>query len=63
MDLWEPAHIRCPYCGEELEMTIDSSAGRQRYVEDCHVCCHPIHMTITVDEDGLPVVEARREDE
>ena len=61
MNPW--VHIRCPYCGEELEIAIDSSAGRQRYIEDCHVCCHPIHLSVAVDEHGLPSVEARREDE
>ena len=63
MNSWEPARIRCPYCGELVEMALDASAGRQRYIEDCQVCCHPIHLTIAVDEDGLPSVEARREDE
>ena len=59
----EPVEISCPYCGESLEIAIDSSAGSQHYIEDCHVCCRPIHLTISIDEEGLPSVEARREDE
>ena len=63
MNPWEPVEISCPYCGEPVEITIDSSAGRQQYIEDCHVCCRPIHLTISLDEEGLPTVHPRREDE
>jgi hypothetical protein len=32
----------CAGCGEWNETTVDESAGsRQRYVEDCQVCCKP----------------------
>ena len=63
MNPCEPVRITCPYCGEPLEIAIDSSAGCQHYIEDCQVCCHPMHLRISIDADGLPVVEARREDE
>ena len=63
MNPGEPVEIRCPYCGELLELTIDHSVGRQQYIEDCHVCCHPIHLRVSVNQDGPPSVEARREDE
>ena len=63
MNPWESVHIVCPYCGEPLEIAIDYAAGRQQCIEDCHVCCHPIHLRIAVNEDGLPSVDARREDE
>lgn len=33
---------RCPYCGEEVEITVDPGGGSsQEYVEDCPVCCSP----------------------
>jgi hypothetical protein len=32
----------CAGCGKWNETTVDESAGsRQRYVEDCQVCCKP----------------------
>jgi hypothetical protein len=32
----------CASCGEWNETTVDESSGsRQRYVEDCQVCCKP----------------------
>ena len=63
MQPWEPVHVGCPYCGEPLEIVIDDTAARQQCVEDCRVCCHPIQLRITVDAEGRPSVDARREDE
>lgn len=39
--------IECPYCGETIELVIDSSVEHQRYVEDCSVCCRPIEVEVT----------------
>lgn len=44
--------VQCPYCGELIELVLDASAGDQHYIEDCQVCCRPISVTVTVDEDG-----------
>ena len=34
--------VVCPYCGEEVEITVDPGGGsNQAYVEDCPVCCSP----------------------
>lgn len=48
----ETIAIDCPYCGERYETTVDLSAGSQRYVEDCAVCCRPIEITLRVGDDG-----------
>jgi transposase-like protein len=48
----ETVSIQCPYCGESYEATVDLSAGSQRYVEDCAVCCRPIEVALRVDDDG-----------
>ena len=42
----------CPYCGELIELLIDSSITVQEYIEDCYVCCRPIQVAISVNEDG-----------
>ena len=44
--------IHCPYCGEGYETQVDLSAGSQRYIEDCAVCCKPIEIALRVSEDG-----------
>jgi transcription elongation factor Elf1 len=43
----------CPYCGEEISMVLDLSVGRQTYIEDCEVCCKPIEISFTVEDDDL----------
>ncbi len=44
--------IHCPYCGEAYETIVDPSAGSQRYIEDCAVCCRPIEIALHVGDDG-----------
>ena len=53
--------IECPYCGEVISLLLDTSAGSQRYIEDCHVCCRPITVVLDVDEDGDPLVRVQSE--
>ena len=45
--------FNCPYCGEEISMVLDLSAGGQSYIEDCEVCCRPIEIRYAVEEDEL----------
>ena len=46
----ETKKIRCPYCGERIDVVVDPSAGDyQQYIEDCFVCCRPITLTVTTD--------------
>jgi hypothetical protein len=41
---------------------LDPSAGRrQRYVEDCPVCCAPNEISVEFDEDGEADVTSRLE--
>jgi transcription elongation factor Elf1 len=50
----------CPYCGEQISMVLDSSVGRQTYVEDCEVCCHPIEVSYTIEGDTLAGFRAEK---
>ena len=54
---------RCPYCGEQLSLSVDSSVEFQEYIEDCQVCCRPINVTVQVGDDGDVSVNARRDDD
>jgi hypothetical protein len=53
--------VACPYCGESIELVIDCSVPSQEYVEDCEVCCRPMVLSVSVDEDENISVEARDE--
>jgi hypothetical protein len=63
MDLLETAHIACPYCGEHIEIMVDSSQSSQEYVEDCQVCCSPINIMASFDMDNKLHIEVARENE
>ena len=40
-------------------MVLDTSVKRQTYIEDCEVCCHPIEVRYTVEDDEVYQFEAR----
>ena len=37
---------------------VDPGAEQQSYIEDCYVCCRPIHMLVTIDDEGAVHVVA-----
>lgn len=51
--------FHCPYCGEEISMVLDLSVRRQSYVEDCEVCCNPIEVRYSVQDDALASFDAK----
>ena len=57
------AGLACPYCGESIEIVVDPFVGHQDYIEDCQVCCKPIHLRVSIARDGEPTIEARGEHE
>ena len=45
-----PLSWACAMCGEVNETMFDPSGGmKQRFVEDCSICCHPNVITIRID--------------
>jgi hypothetical protein len=40
-------------------MVLDLSVRRQSYVEDCEVCCKPIEISYSVEDDALFSFEAK----
>lgn len=53
----------CPYCGESLTLLVDASEGDNQYTEDCHVCCRPMVVSVSVDFEGDVFLNVQREDE
>ena len=45
--------VSCPYCCQEISMVHDVSVRHQSYVEDCEVCCNPIEISYSVQDDVL----------
>jgi transcription elongation factor Elf1 len=50
--------FQCPYCWEEISMLLDTSIGKQTYIEDCEVCCNPIEITSEFQNQELIGFEA-----
>ena len=52
----------CAFCGEDNDTLVDPSGGaRQRYTEDCGVCCRPNLITVTLDADGEAQLDVTQE--
>lgn len=63
MNSLESVEVNCPYCGQTIELAIDCSVEEQSYVEDCEVCCQPMTVSVSIDEEGKPDVYVEAEDE
>ena len=63
LDVVQEIGTDCPYCGECISLLVDGSAGEQRYVEDCEVCCKPMVVCCSIAADGGLSVVTRHEDE
>jgi hypothetical protein len=44
--------FQCPYCWETISMLLDSSVSAS-YVEDCEVCCNPIEVDFSFENNVL----------
>lgn len=49
----------CPFCGEVISMVLDTSCHGVTYIEDCEVCCNPLEITYTIEDETLTHFEAR----
>lgn len=63
MDKIYEESISCPYCGENLEVLINTEDASQEYIEDCQVCCHPITFVISTAMNGELQTAVHSEDE
>ncbi|GAA0344968.1 CPXCG motif-containing cysteine-rich protein [Bowmanella denitrificans] len=46
----------CPQCGHSMHLLLDYSLGDQDYYEDCSNCCHPMRISLHVDEVNKKLV-------
>jgi hypothetical protein len=37
-------NIFCPFCGQRVELVVDTSVASQRFTTDCEVCCRPFEV-------------------
>jgi hypothetical protein len=53
--------VECPFCGEEFTLLVDTSVDSQSYIEDCFVCCRPIHFEVQCEEGEVVLLNALRD--
>lgn len=63
MDTIYEKSISCPYCGEHLEVLINTEDLSQEYIEDCQVCCRPITFLVSTARDGELTISVYSEDD
>ncbi len=51
--------FQCPYCWESITMLLDTSVAQQTYVEDCEICCNPIEIQVTFENNELQAFESK----
>jgi len=44
------AALHCPFCGHQIHVDIDASAGDQDYQDECPDCGSDIHLQVVCDE-------------
>ena len=49
----EEHFFQCPYCWENISMLVDVSTLFQNYIEDCEICCNPIQLNITIENNEI----------
>jgi len=50
----EDFFVTCPYCGEELEILVESDVSGT-LVQDCEVCCNPWLLRVSGEDDDRRV--------
>ena len=41
----DTATLDCPFCGQSMELVLDTGIPSQRFITDCEVCCRPFEVT------------------
>jgi hypothetical protein len=49
-DLETNFDVRCPYCGEDVEIYLEPDV-MGTVVMDCEVCCQPWQVSVAYDDD------------
>ena len=51
--------VQCLFCGQSLELVIDTSIASQRFTTDCEVCCRPLDVTAECELGEILSIEVQ----
>jgi transcription elongation factor Elf1 len=60
-DLVKEHYFTCPHCGENISFLVDLTVGKQSYIEDCEICCNPIKVNLSIEDNTISFFEANPE--
>ena len=55
-------YFQCPQCGEEISVIVDTSVEKQKFIEDCEVCCRPIEIEVEIENSAVKIFTANKTD-
>ncbi|HEX4468273.1 MAG TPA: CPXCG motif-containing cysteine-rich protein [Gemmatimonadaceae bacterium] len=54
----DPLVVVCPYCGEEVEIYVESDVTGT-FIQDCEVCCNPWRVRVSGHDEERTIDIAR----
>jgi len=51
--------IQCPFCGQEFEVSIDTSQPSQQFITDCEICCRPFEILAECEDGEILSLDVR----
>ncbi len=56
----EEKYIICPYCRQSISILLDTGIeGFTNIIDDCDVCCRPIDITYSVEDQEVIALDYR----
>ena len=49
--------VQCPFCGQTMELMIDTTQPRQSFTTDCEVCCRPFEVIVECEPGEVLNIE------
>jgi len=59
----EEHFFQCPFCWESISVLLDPSVSRQKYIEDCEICCNPLEIEVAFENGEMIKFEAHGMDQ
>lgn len=51
--------IACPYCGQSMDLVVDTSVPEQRFTTDCEVCCRPFEVFVECEPGEILSIDVQ----
>jgi len=59
MDIEISESVQCPFCGQLVQLIIDTGLAEQRFTTDCEVCCRPFEVFVECEPGAIVILEVQ----